>query len=295
MAKRCDFSTANLNLQELLHLYEMQEVDIPKRDSDLERNDIKTIEVDTSRNFPFYSDLNDTEKMLFKKELKKMLISLPFEYVQSMCDIVAVLMYFYYSEEKRKSTLINLSDRENTVSIIEMDAAKPIQKLYSDATHDRMVKNICKILKYKYVPLIEDQFKKYLENNSIFIKMMEKRGVHMPTSKSLVYTNTTLTWFSRSIEDINDIYKIFSLIISCPMNVVFLLLVHYFDYIENGKKITVRINELMPHVLELEKEFVEIQRGENENTRPKRAIIYGVATGVIVAGAIMFGIFKRFK
>ncbi|ELQ74780.1 putative Rab-GAP/TBC domain protein [Trachipleistophora hominis] len=294
MPENLDSSKFTLNLRELIQTYERQSADVPALDVGKNQNDLKTINVDINRNFPFYEHMADEKKPLFRNELKKTLLRLPVSYVQSMCDIVAVLMYFYLSEMTEDNSLVSLAERENTASAINMNED---DSLYDDETYERMFRTIYNILKAKYVPLIDDQFKTYLENNDIFIKMMKKRGVEIPSSKSLIYTNSTLTWFSRSADSMNDIYKIFALIISCPTSVVFLLLVHYFDAIENKKKIKMNDNDIMPKIIKLEKEFLRLQ-DEQVASRPKvsnKAIIFGAATGAVIAGAVLFGIFKRYK
>ncbi|ELA47376.1 hypothetical protein VCUG_01145 [Vavraia culicis subsp. floridensis] len=294
MPENLDSSKCTLNLRELIQAYEGQSAVVPTLDVEKNQNDLKTIDVDINRNFPFYVHMTDDEKQLFRNELKKTLLRLPVSYVQSMCDIVAVLMYFYYAEMRNGSSLVSLAERENTASAIDTSESGG---LYDEETYERMFKIIYNILKEKYVPLIDDQFKMYLENNDIFIKMMKQRGVEIPSSKSLIYTNSTLTWFSRSMDSMNDIYKMFALIISCPTSIVFLLLVHYFDFIENKKMIKMDDNDIMPKIIKLEKEFLKLQE-EQDTSKPKmskKAIIYGVVTGAVVAGAVLFGIFKKYK
>lgn len=294
MAKISNFSKSNLSLHELILTYEQQSEEVPTVEEAKNENDLKTISVDINRNFPFYENMTDDQKRLFKKDLKGVLLKLPLNYIQSMCDIVAILMYFYYSKSKKDASLVSLTERENTASAINLGASK--NSLYDEETYDVMYRVIYNILKQKYVPLIDDQFKKYLENNEVFIKMMKKRNIVIPSSKSLIYTNSTLTWFSRSIENIDDIYKIFSLIISCPTSVVFLLLVHYYDYIENKKKIQLGTEDIMPKLINLEKEFLKIQEESEDKPKvSKKVVALSVAAGAIATGAIFFGIFKKFK
>merc|ERR1711915_99740 len=136
--------------------------------------------------------------------------------------------------------------------------------LYDPETYDIMLRTIYTILKHKYEPLIENQFKLYMKMNNTFMKFMENRGIRVPASKSLVYINTTLTWFSRSLDKIEDIYKMFAIIISCPLNGIFLLLIHYFDEVEQKINIKLERKEIMKELFKLEKEFLKIENSEKK-------------------------------
>lgn len=290
------FTANNLKLDEIIDLYEVQYEELPQEKSKRTKNDLETIDVDIKRHLSFEKNLTEEERELFKKDLKKLLTDLPLEYVQSMSDIVGILMYFYYTRNKHRESLVSLEERENTVSAVTFEyKIKKKASLYDPELYDTMLRTIYNILKHKYLPLIENRFRLYMKYNSVFMKVMKKRGIKVPSSKSMVYTNSTLTWFSRSLDNIQDVYRIFAIIISCPLNTVFLFLIHYFEEIENKRKIKLEKKEIMKELLKLEQEFLKVQNENNDSPplKSKKGLAMALAAGAVITGAIIFKAFKK--
>lgn len=273
----------SLKLSEIISLYETRLEEFPSNFPEKTKNDIETINVDMKRTFIFDNLLTEDEKELFRKDLKKLLLELPLTYIQSMSSIVGIFMYFYY----KKETLIKNAEKQFESKNIKKDS------LYDEETFDLMLKTIYTILKNKYEPLINDNFKLYFEYNKIFLKYMEeKKNMKISFSKSLIYVNSTLTWFTRNLSNIDEIYDIFSVIISHPVNSVFLILIEYFENVDKKEKIKIDKNHLMEIIFELEKNFLEIQ--ENEKIRKKNNLKYLCGFLIVIFAAIFIGLnFKR--
>lgn len=296
MPENSKYIEHNLNLEEILQAFENQYEEVPDEVDDTINNDSKIIDSDVNRTFPFYEKMTEEERSLFQKDLKKVLLEIPLPYIQSMCDVVAVLMYFYYTRNKDTESLASLAQRENTTSAVEFEyTLKKKQSLFDQETYDIMLRTIYNILKQKYIPLIENKFQMYMKMNEVFLKIMKKREIDVPISKSLVYINTTLTWFSRSLEKIDDVYKVFALIISCPLNCVFLLLINYYEEVDKKQKIELENEEMIEKLFHLEQEFLSVQNEKNEELakKGKKALALAITAGAVLSGAIIFGLFKK--
>lgn len=291
------FTKNNLKLDEIMDLYELQYEELPTEKIKRTKNDLETIEADAKRNFTFQHHFNEEERELFKKDVKKLLTDLPLQYVQSMCDIVEVLMYFYYTRNKQSESPVSSEEQGNPASTENFEYKnKKRDSLYDPETYDRMLRTIYNILKQKYTPLVDNKFNLYYSYNETFMKLMKKRGIKVRTDKSLVFMNATLTWFSRSIDNIDDIYKIFAIIISCPLNCVFLFLIHYFDEIDNKKKIKLTENEIMKELFKLEQEFCKVADSESKEAQAagsKKGLLMAVTAGAVVTGAIILKTFWK--
>ena len=288
------FTSNNLKFEEIIKLYETQYEELPDKKLQRTKNDINTIDMDIKRTFPFDKMLTEEERKMFRKDLKKVLMNLPVIYIQSMSDIIGIIMYFYYTQDRNREVPVNVEERENTTSAVGFNLnIKAQDSLFEPEMYDVMLRTIFNILKQKYEPLIRDEFKLYMEFNDIFIKVMEKRHVKVPSSKSLVYTNSTLTWFSRSLTSMEDIYKIFAIIISSPINGVFLFLIHYFDEIEGKKQIHLEKKEIMSEMFKLEQEFLAVQTETNKTPLTKKKIALALTAGAVITGAILFNAFRK--
>lgn len=289
------FTADNLKLDEILELYEKQYEELPDKKITRDNDEINTIKMDSKRILPFIKHLTESERDLFRKDLERVLNDLPLIYVQSMSEIVGFLMYFYHTKNKHRESLVSVEERENTTSAVNFEyTTRKKTSLFDPELYDIMLRTIYNILKHKYTPLIEQKFNLYICYNNIFLKLMKKRGIKASSTKSMVYTNSTLTWFNRSLDKIDDVYKVFAIIISCPLNTVFLLLIHYFNEIDNKEKITLEHKSIIPELVKLEQEFIKIEEeGNNPSSKGKRGIALAIAAGAVVTGAIIFKSFNK--
>ncbi|KRH93370.1 putative Rab-GAP/TBC domain protein [Pseudoloma neurophilia] len=288
------FTANNLKLDEIINLYEIQYEELPDKKIVRSENDLSTIDVDSKRALPFDKLLTEEERNLFRKDFKRLLLDLPLKYVQSMSEIVGILMYFHYTRNRLRGSLVSLEERENTTSAVNFEY-KTRQKtsLYDPELYIIMLRTIYNILLNKYTPLIADEFKLYIHYNNVFLKLMKKRGKKVSSTKSMVYTNSTLTWFNRSLDNMEDIYRIFAMIISCPLNSVFLFLIHYFDEIDNKKKIKLNEAQIITKLIDLEQEFIRIEEEKEKPSTMKKSLAFAFATGAVITGAILFNHFNR--
>ncbi|KAM0675799.1 hypothetical protein GVAV_000574 [Gurleya vavrai] len=109
--------------------------------------------------------------------------------------------------------------------------------------------------------------------------------------------NDTLTWFCRSLSNIEDIFTVAGYILACPSNFYFVLLIKFFKEIDNKSKIKNLGKDVYEELLVIEKEFLEMENEVfNENKpviKPRDMIIAGSVVALTVA--ILFGIFKKDK
>ncbi|TBU08723.1 hypothetical protein CWI39_0147p0010 [Hamiltosporidium magnivora] len=283
--------------------------------------ELHTIEVDVERSFGFLKGedkVSLARKEIFKEILFKVLKTIPVEYLQSMSEIVSVIVYYNFKdivEEKLKQidiaeiksksnkSNINLSStslsKDNVIWMSENEStSKMSESRLSDAStssdnfdydqfiDEELFKKTCvtvtNVLKEKYLPLVDDNFKMYLRYNSIFIRMMAKRNKKIYVDESLKYMNTTLTWFIRSLVNIEDILAVYGYFLCCPTSFPFLLLVKFYDKIDNKIPIERLNDNIYQELVTLEREFLEV---EFEMSRPTTAL--GKKTGLITVGSII--------
>ncbi|KAG0442666.1 hypothetical protein DMUE_0100 [Dictyocoela muelleri] len=191
------------------------------------------------------------------------------------------------SLRKKSNKNFKTEKLESGVSIRHLDNGKNISYNPNDPLNTEFIEKLAvistNILKFKYLPLIDDSFKIYLKNNKIFLKMMEKRGKTIQTEVSLKYMNDTLTWFTRKCKNVSDMFTLFSIFISCPTSFPFLVLTLFYDDIESGSNITLE-DDLLNQLIDLESEFLGIQSEEIEMNSGLNLWSYMLIGGVIVVG-----------
>lgn len=236
--------------------------------------EIQTIKEDIERTYFDPIDINDHEREVLRKVLYEILITMPIEYVQGMSEIAAVFVYHYFKEE---------------INAVEDDAIV-IDALLLKKTRI----TITNILLEKYMPLIDQEFKLYLHYNEVFMKLMKARGYDLNKEETLTHMNTILTWFTRNASSYEIMTTFLGYILACPTTTPFLLLIKYFQEINDGEKIKTTDEDLYEQLIELEKEFlvVEASMGEKKfQIEPKTIIIGGVIIGL--AAAVFYKLFKK--
>ncbi|KCZ77522.1 hypothetical protein H311_01467, partial [Anncaliia algerae PRA109] len=122
------------------------------------------------------------------------------------------------------------------------------------------------------------------------------RNINIDLLLSKKYMNTTLSWFTRSVSHLEDTYKILSLILESPTNTTFLLLVKYYDEIENGRKIEDIPDDLPEELNKLQSEFAIT---ENEIARacnmPSKKILFGLGAAGVIIGIYLYQVFRKDK
>ncbi|KAF7700653.1 hypothetical protein CDIK_0909 [Cucumispora dikerogammari] len=232
-------------------------------------SDAQSIASDTQRCFHFIAE---KEKTGYQEILKNILLKIRVPYFQGMADIAAYIVYFILTTESTESV---------TVSDLNPSASKM----------DKITKTVEKILQKKVIPLVENDFKKYKKINSIFIKMLQKRNINMTEEKSMSYLSNILTFFTRDCSSLNDTYFILAVILSCPSNIPFLILIKHFKLIENKKPLSVlEDKDFLKDLITLEDEYLEFQ-AEEDKIKNKNATSLFVLGGGLVVAAVAVGMF----
>ncbi|KAG0420182.1 hypothetical protein EQH57_0262, partial [Dictyocoela roeselum] len=173
-------------------------------------------------------------------------------------------------------------NRQNGDEDLQFDPKDPLNRKFIE----KLAVVSTNILKMKYLPLIDDDFKIYLKNNKIFLKMMKKRGKTIQYDLSIKYMNQTLTWFTRKCGNISDMFTLFSIFISCPTSFPFLVLTLFYEDIESGKNIKI-CDDLLVKLIDLEREFLEIQINEVESNSGMNILGIVFIGSVLVVGLAM--------
>ncbi|CAD25807.1 hypothetical protein [Encephalitozoon cuniculi GB-M1] len=276
-------------------------------------NERKVIENDVRR-----TELLGVDKRNRKviKVLKRLLFveldKIPIKYTQGMSEIASVFVLYYFQniveEEVAKGVLASGSDEESA----EESAADGFSEQFIEAPEDENVELkrfvsrhkdttailgivLTNVFRRKLEPLVVDDFKLYKENMRIFVEMMKKKGIRIPELESYKFMGSILTFFLRNLSRMEDVHKVFEIILSCPNTCPFLLLVLFYDKISNGKTIdSIVNNDLFPKVVKLEEEFVETKKRVESRSgfsRMRVMLVGGIAS--IVAAVVVYKITKK--
>ncbi|EPR78727.1 hypothetical protein SLOPH_1802 [Spraguea lophii 42_110] len=195
--------------------------------------------------------------------------------------------------EKKSKDEKNLSFQSAT-SISEKTTNDYFNKLIQDnlSLYKKLVIILANIFQIKYLPMVKDEFQLYLKTNKVFLTMMEKRNIHLKPDESIVYMNYTLRWFT-TCADKENIHQIFSIILTCPTSFSFLLLIHFFDNIKEGKMIQIKDN-IMESLIELEREFLKTEFKLNQPEGVSQTTFVLLVGGLMIGGfAAAFMFLKR--
>lgn len=270
-----------------------------------------TIRGDTARSFLFLPHSTNKEKWcrnLYKHICNEIFINSTIDYYQGMSEIGSFIIFYYFRESveknykeiiydlvgseessKEEGEIETLPGKKDSMIIEELD------KYIDEDIYAKCMTVICNIMDDKFLPVVENNFATYDKINSVFLKMMKKRNIKIDVLLSKKYMNTTLSWFTRSISDLNNIYKVLALILNSPNNVTFLLLVKYFDEIEKGEKITNVPDNLQEEIIKLEQEYVKAQEELDQPCISARKVLFGLSVGGIVLGIFLYQTLKKDK
>lgn len=288
--------------------YAVKPFEIPREDRVYKRMDRNSYEYtivnDAERAFIFLKPTTDQEKWcknLYKYITKKIMLETTVEYYQGMCEVASyfVLFYFKDSTPEKYNKIIEELDRDDFSSAESDNAEHDIDNMLQfidEAIYEKCSVVVTNVLQEKYIPLVENDFSMYNRYNHVFMKMMEKRRVYLAPEVCGSYMNTTLSWFSRSVEDLDDVYKIFAILISCPTSMSFLMLVYYFKIVESGSKIKNVDSNLYKHLVALEHEFLRIENQiDNPPLIPRKKLVIGAATLGVVLAVVIYQLSKKDK
>jgi hypothetical protein len=314
------------NFDDVIGIYNSSRADVKEyKVTGKASKEIDAIKVDIARSFGFLRSKDDValwKRRVLRKIQYDILSTIPVEYIQSMSEIVSVIIHYYFNSELDRIGPLHKSRPRTSQSppedevlvqdsgIVGQGPMNNAEEMSSsccsdelEETYDNIDKNlpniaritITNVLREKYEPLVSDDFRLYLHYNRVFLKMMEKRKKIIHLDESLRFMNTTLTWFTRSLTNMKDIYAIFGMTLSCPTTFPFLLLVKFYDQISAKEEIRGLEPNLYEQLIELEKEFLIT---EDELSRPGakilgRSTIIFAGSALIILGAILYRLNKR--
>ena len=290
--------------------YAIKPYEIPREGREYHRKEKNsyeyTIENDADRAFIFLKPKTGQEewcKNVYKYITKKILLETTVEYYQGMFEVASyfVLFYFEDSVNKKYKEIAEELDKDEILSAgsENIEHANEDMCVYIDKeTYKTCSIVVTNVLQEKYIPLVEDDFALYNRYNKVFMRMMEKRNVHLEPEISGSYMNTTLSWFSRSIENLDDIYRIFGIIISCPTNMPFLMLIYYFKSIWSDKKIKEVDEDLYSNLVSLEHEFLRTESNmdsKGTSLLSMKGVVVGAAALGVVFAILAYQLSKKDK
>jgi len=267
-------------------------------------DDASTILSDSTRCLHFLKGETGEEKWcknMYRYITKKILEETTADYYQGMFEISTYFVLFYFKDsvpEKYKK-MVEKFNRDDFSS--EEDAVKEQDNMSSFIDEELYKKCsivITNVLEKNCIPLVEDGFALYKKYNDVFIKMMRARGMQLDQDSfkvCMTYMNFTNTWFSRIIENLDDVYKVFAIIISCPPSMSFLMLVHYFNVVNAEQKITRIDKNLYDNLIALEHEFlrIESQVDTGRGLVSTKSVIVGTAVLGLVLGVVIYHFSKK--
>ncbi|ELA47904.1 hypothetical protein VCUG_00624 [Vavraia culicis subsp. floridensis] len=264
---------------------------------DKSQDDLSVIKVDVERT---YFDYGDMDVALLRKELFNLLIRMPFEYVQGMNDVAAVLVYFYAESESVDDVTLNSIDVDDIASddsdkdrgeisrckngqiagssttckhnsggksaadesiFEELEKYADVTNLMSNATRNRMLTAVYHIIKDKYLCLVQHEFKTYLAKNKVMLNLLNREQKNVSVNESIKFMNYTLTWFSRILRRKDDIYFIFKIILEEDVGMLFVLMLKFYNEKNIGNR--------KMFMLDLKNLNYEFKEEENEIRKKK--------------------------
>ena len=266
-----------------------------------------TICGDSKRCFYFLKE--DTQEERWCKNMyihiaKRILLETSVDYYQGMFEITSYFVYFYFEESvpgiyREIMGKIN-NDFSSEGSVLSEDSAVEDDEAdgWIDAeTYKRCSVAVTNVLCEKYIPLVENNFVMYSNYNRVFVKLMSARKVALDPEIATSYMNTTLTWFSRSVDSLEDTYRIFAIIISCPTNMPFVMLAYYYGVVSTGSKISRVDEKTYADLIQLEHVFLRTESRMNEVwcMPSKRTLAFGAATLGTVLAILIYQLSKKEK
>lgn len=297
----------NIKLQDVLRSYEDKVEDITYINNKKTVKETSLIKNDIKRSIFLSIDKKDGFKnCVFKKIVHDCLIPINVSYVQGMNEIAFVIVYYYFSndfdlffkKDKNKSNILRFEDvaiDSNNYDQLNFDYDNIMNeqtKPFFDSISEKQEKVktvLTNIILRKLEPLIKDNFKLYFKYTEVFILMMKKRGIIIDHQEVHKYLESVITFFYRNVSNMEDAFKIFEVILSCPPSSFFLILIVYYDSIGRKKLIKSVDSNLFNCIICHETEFIgtlEKVNNKKPNFFRKNAFVIGGMLGFAAAVAL---------
>ncbi|KAM0672866.1 hypothetical protein OCOL_000133 [Ordospora colligata] len=251
------------------------------------------------------------ESSVLKMILFDCLCTISVEYVQGMSEIASVFVLHYFKDIVRKEIGVDTEETNEHVDKEEDDSVD-ISERFIDAGEDEKtkIKEIIKknsevndvlrtvlinVFRRKFEPIVADGFKEYRRNMKVFVEMIRRRtGTRISEMECFRFMESILTFFLRNLSSVEDVHKMFEIILACPNNCPFILLVLFYEQISTKKAIQKVDDDLFVKVIEVEEEFIRTQKRTEEGSKVSRRnmLVAGGVVSVVVAIAI-YGAMKR--
>lgn len=284
---------------------EGEEYGRPKKDYD-ER---KIIENDVKRTrFIGVSNKRRGKVKLLRKILFESLDRIPNKYIQGMSEIGSVFVLYYFEDIADEEAGMERDGEEHQEEGSGEEPAEPSSAMLSSleqfmivsekekawfedfkSRHGPMLEKLVVVLtnvfRRKFEPLVADDFRLYKENIKVFTGMMKRRGVRIPELESHRFMGCIFTFFLRNVRARKDAYRVFEIVLSCPLTCPFLLLAEFHSKISKDEAIEDVGDDLFPKIIKLEEEFIETEKKINECSgfSVKNALLFGGVVSVIAA------------
>lgn len=279
--------------------------------------DEETIIKDSDRIDTKNMEVNDKNKWkwdVIRYVVRRILIESPIDYYQGMFEISFYIAIHYLDDplnelydriakaEKKESESVAEENKEvENLSVIGSNSmiARLEYDLFGFIEEDLYKKIkivIVNVLVERYFPLVENEmvlFKKYRSN---LIKLLKDKGYQIKEKDMCSIIENTLTLCCRMAISIDVVHDLLAIIISCPVNMPFILYGYYFELMRAGKKID-RIDDILYDSLVLmEKEFKEIETKPVPGPRiSKKNVFIGMAIASVVTAIIVYKIINSKK
>ncbi|KAH9411411.1 hypothetical protein HK407_05g09290 [Ordospora pajunii] len=253
------------------------------------------------------------ESSVLKMILFDCLCTIPVEYVQGMSEIASVFVLHYFRDIVRKEIGVGVDMKEtNEYADMGEDDEVDVSERFIDAGEDEKarlkemmrkhaeVKDVLRtvltnVFRRKFEPIVADGFKEYRKNMKVFVEMIRRRtGTRISEMECFRFMESILTFFLRNLSNIEDVHKMFEIILACPNNCPFVLLVLFYEQISRKKAIQKVDDDLFVRVIETEEEFIRTQKRIEEGSRVSRRnmLVAGGIVSVVVA-IVIYGAMKR--
>ena len=196
-------------------------------------------------------------------------------------------------EEVRENAEINF-DSEHFLFTKEINQRKFVDfKDKNKIEINTIKKSLMVLFEEKYIPLVKNNFKLYKENNAIFCEYARNNGIKIEGMSEFLTVKHILTFFTRDLKDINDIYTVFDIITRNDTTVVFSILAGLSNLIKIAPKMDQHEKCSLPAdfeniVKQKTIELKETKEGMKSNTVTSFLIAGAVTSAAAVALAYFF-------
>jgi len=209
-----------------------------ERDSQIIKNDMDRCSFRFSRTFR----CSFCHK-LYIYVLTKVFSDFPLPYFQCMLDIASVILDAYLEEKafelrSANKKMVGKFKPQITIDSVNAEEKALFEKFMAANKNliERFEKVLLNVFQRKLLVLASDNFKLYGRLNRVFIYMMSsQKNIVVDPNESLSYMNHTLTFFQRISGNSEVAFKFLNLILNSDSRVVFCILFHFFDKIQNFK------------------------------------------------------------